>query len=464
MHTRSDNTELFEKAPISRAVIALVAPTIISQIITVIYNMADTFFIGQMNDPNQVAAATLIMPIFMMLTGFANLFGIGGASLISRSLGLGNRDKARSCASFSIWGAASVGLLYGLLVLLSLPILLPFIGADASTYDYCRDYMLWTVTIGGIPTVLSACLSHLVRAEGYSKEASFGIALGGIMNIILDPIFIFAMDLGVAGAAIATMLSNVIATLYFVLLICKNREVSVIRFSPKHISLQYGIPREILLVGIPSFIMMLMGTVSNLCLNKVVVSYSNELIAGMGIAKRIDLLAFAVATGLTQGVLPLIAYNYGSKNYSRMGAAIKTSFLYGLVTSLASTALLFFCATPIVRLFIDNAETVAYGQYFLKIICVPTPAVVASMMIITIFQATGKKIRPLFLSMLRKGLLDIPFMYLMNAVAASSGVPWATAIADGLTLIISIALFIPYWRGLQGEIAAAEHPIGDAYV
>ena len=231
--------------------------------------------------------------------------------------------------------------------------------------------------------------------------------------------------------------------------IVRNREKSVIRFSPKHFTAQAGIAKEILLVGFPSFIMMLMGTVSNLCLNRVVVSYSNALIAGMGIAKRIDLLAFAVATGLTQGVLPLIAYNYGAKNRARMSAAIKTSFLYGLVASLVSTLLLFFCATPIVRLFIDNAETVAYGQYFLKIICVPTPAVVASMMIITILQATGEKSRPLFLSMLRKGILDIPFMYLMNAVVGSSGVPWATLIADLLTLFISFALFFPYWKRLQ---------------
>ena len=455
MRAKQDNTELFEKAPISRAVIALVAPTIISQIITVIYNMADTFFIGQMDDPNQVAASTLIMPIFMMLTGFANLFGIGGASLISRCLGLGNREKAQKCAAFSIWGSVAVGVVYGLLVFASLPLLLPFIGADASTYDYCCDYLVWTVTVGGIPTILSACLSHLVRAEGYSKEASLGIALGGIMNIILDPVFIFALGLGVAGAAIATMLSNVIATLYFVSLIYKNRTATVIRFSPRYVSLQYGIPREILLVGIPSFIMMLMGTVSNLCLNKVVVSYSNELIAGMGIAKRIDLLAFAVATGLTQGVLPLIAYNYGARNYPRMRAAIKTSFLYGLAASLVSTALLFFCATPIVRLFINNAETVAYGQYFLKVICVPTPAVVASMMIITILQATGKKLQPLCLSMLRKGVLDIPLMYLMNFLAASSGIPWATLIADVLTLGISVTLFFPYFKKLRTGDAAS---------
>lgn len=446
---KTDNTELFERAPVSKAVIALVVPTIISQIITVIYNMADTFFIGQMNDPNQVAAATLIMPIFMMMTAFANLFGIGGASYISRSLGVGDTKKARSCASFSIWGSIFVALTYGVAIFVFRPVLLPFIGADVSTYKYCSDYLFWTVTVGGIPTVLSACLSHLVRSEGYSKEASFGIALGGIMNIILDPVFIFGMKMGVSGAAVATMLSNVIATFYFVRLIYKNREKTVIKFALKYFGLQHGIPREVLLVGIPSFFMMSMGTVSNLCLNKVVVSYSNELIAGMGIAKKIDMLAFAVATGMTQGILPLVAYNYGAKNYTRMKNAIKTAFLYGMVVAVVSTVFLFVGAAPIVKLFIDSAETVTYGQYFLKVICVPTPAVVGAMMIITIFQATGKKTRPLVLSMLRKGVLDIPFMYAMNAFAGEAGIPWATLIADVLTLLISLGLFIPYWKKIN---------------
>ena len=446
---KTDNTRLFESTPVPRAIVALVVPTIISQIITVIYNMADTYFIGQMNNPAQVAAATLSMPIFMMLTGFANLFGIGGASLISRCLGIGDREKAKRCAAFSIWGSIAIAVAYGIALYAIRPVMLPLLGADDSTYKFCSDYILWTITIGGVPTVLSACLSHLVRAEGYSKAASVGVALGGVMNILLDPIFIFVLNRGVEGAAIATMLSNLISTIYFVVLIYKNKSKIVIRLSPKGFTLKYGIPKEVMLVGFPSFIMMFMGTVSNLCLNKVVVSYSNEAIAGMGIAKKIDLLAFAVSTGMTQGILPLVAYNYGAKNYKRMKSAIKTSFIYALVISIVSTVFLFVCAVPVVKFFIDNHATVSYGQYFLKAICITTPAVVIAMMIISIFQATGKKTRPLVLSLLRKGVLDIPFMYIMNWVAAADGIPWATPIADVLTMVISVALFIPYWKRIS---------------
>lgn len=446
---RTDNTDLFENMPVSKAVITLIIPTVISQIMTVVYNMADTFFIGQMNDPTQVAAATLAMPPFVMLTGIANLFGIGGSSLISRSLGIGDREKAKKCAAFSIWSAAAVSFAYGAVMYLMRPLILPLLGADANTYGYCSDYILWTITIGGIPTVLNACLAHLVRAEGYSGEASFGVGLGGVLNIIFDPIFIFLLKLGVTGAAAATMLSNVIAMIYFILLLRKNRERTVIGFSPGDYPLQRGIPGEILLVGFPSFVMMLMGVFSNTVLNRMVVSYSNQAIAGMGIAKKIDMLAFAIANGMTQGVLPLIGYNYSAKNYSRMRSVIRTAFIYSVEAASVGAVLLFTCAVPVVKGFIDDAETVAYGQHFLRVICITCPAVSVTMMILSVFQAAGQKTKPMILSLLRKGGLDVPFMFLMNAAAGADGIPWATPIADVLAMGTALILFIPYRKRLK---------------
>lgn len=446
---KKDNTELFENIPVPKAVITLVIPTVISQIITVIYNMADTFFIGQMNDPDQVAAATLAMPPFVMLTGIANLFGIGGSSLISRSLGVGDQEKAKKCAAFSIGGAAAVALAYGAVMYLLRPVIFPLLGTDASTYGYCSAYVLWTIAIGGIPTVLNASLAHLVRAEGYSREASFGVAFGGILNIILDPVLIFALRLGVTGAAMATMLSNAAAMVYFILLLHRNRGRTVIRFPVRGFSLRQGISGEILLVGFPSFVMMFMGVFSNTVLNKIVVSYSNQAIAGMGIAKKIDMLAFAIASGMTQGVLPLIGYNYAAKKYSRMRLAIKTAFLYSVSVASCGAVLLFTCAVPVVRGFIDNAETVAYGQHFLRVICITCPAVSVTMMIISIFQATGQKTKPMVLSLLRKGGLDVPFMLLMNAAVGADGIPWATPIADCLSMGLALLLFLPYGRRLK---------------
>lgn len=450
---------LFRDAPVGRAVLTLVIPTVISQLITVVYNMADTFFIGQIGDRNQVAAVSLCMPMFVFLTGLANLFGIGGSSLMSRSLGVGNRERARRAAAFSIWTAVAVSLLYGVGLLLAQPVLLPAVGADAETYDFCRQYIFWTVTVGAVPTVLSQALAHLVRAEGDSAQASFGVALGGVLNIILDPIFIFPLGLEVAGAAIATMLSNVIATLYFIVLIAKKRGATNISFHPRHYPRGGRIPREVLLVGLPSCLMTLMGVLSNITINKLMSGYSNAAVAGIGVAKKIDMLAFAIATGMSQGALPLIGYNYSSGNYRRMKAALKVDFLMSFAVALVGAVFLFTCAGPIVRAFIDDAETVRYGQLFQRIICITGPCISVTMLTITAFQSVGEKVKPAILSLLRKGGLDIPFMFLLDHLAGVNGIVWATPIADLGATAVAVILFVPFWRRLSagGEVWDTKH-------
>ncbi len=420
--------------------------------------MADTFFIGQLDDPSQVAAATLAMPPFVMLTGFANLFGIGGASLISRALGVGNRKRARRAAVFSIYFSAIGAIVYGIVLYLSAPALLPLLGADEFTYGFLLDYILWTITIGGVPTVMSAALAHLVRAEGYSNEASVGMALGGVMNIILDPVFVFALGLGLRGAAIATMISNCISLLYFLVLIYIKRESLVITFSPAALYFGDGIPGEIMTVGFPSFVLLLMGTASNLVLNKMVAGYSRESIAGMGIAKKIDTLAFAIANGMSQGVLPLIGYNYSSKNRKRMREAIKRSLIYNIIIATVGALLLFTCAVPIVKFFISDEKTVAYGQHFLRTICVTCPAISITMMIIAIFQATGKRLCPMLLSFLRKGGIDIPLIFFINRYYGEWGIPFTTPISDVAAMLVSVAFFIPYWHSLKRQEQALAIP------
>ncbi len=447
----AERTSLFSDAPVRKAVLTLAIPTVLSQLITVVYNMADTFFIGKLNDPLQVAAATLAMPCFMLLTGFANLFGLGGSSLISRCLGTGDQQKARHCAAFCIWTGAVVALLYGIAVVLLEPVLFPILGASADTWEYCHQYALWTIGVGAVPTVMNAELAHLIRAEGYSKPAGFGVAFGGILNILLDPIFIFAFRLNIQGAAIATMLSNLIAMGYFLGFLYHIRKNTVITPNPKAFSIKQHIPGEVLSVGLPGFVMTMMSTISNAALNHMVAGYSDTAIAGMGIAKKIDLLAYAIAQGMTQGTLPLIGYNFTSGNHKRMKAAIKTAFAYSLLVACAGAVLLWALATPISRCFIANAETVSYGQRFLKIICLACPTTAVNFMVITVFQAIGKKIQPLCLSLLRKGSLDVVFMLILNGAVGISGSAWATPFADWIAFVVSVLLIAPQLRRLKSE-------------
>lgn len=366
-----EKEELFSSAPVGKAVVSLAVPTVISQLITVVYNMADTFFIGQMGDPNQVAAATLAMPLFIFMTGVANLFGIGGASLISRSLGAGDREKARWCSSFCIWSAAVLALVYGVAVLLLRDTVLPLLGTNADTHAHCASYVLWTVGLGAVPTVLNAALAHLVRAEGYAKQASFGVAFGGVLNMILDPVFIFLFRMEITGAAVATTLSNLAATGYFLLLMYRRRSSLTITLSPRCFSTREA--GEVLAVGLPSFVMTLMSTMSNTALNRIIASYSNEAVAGMGIAKKIDLMAFAIAQGMTQGALPLIGYNYTSGNRKRMMAALKVLLADCLVIAFAGTLLMLLASDPLTRCFISDETTVSFGRSFLRIVCLACP-------------------------------------------------------------------------------------------
>ena len=445
----NEKSLLFSEVPVRKAVLTLAVPTVISQLITVVYNMADTFFIGQLNDPLQVAAATVAMPCFMFLTAFANLFGLGGSSLISRCLGSDDKEKASHTAAFCIWTGIAVAFLYGIGILLLESVLFPVLGAKAETWGYLKDYVFWTIGVGAVPTVMNAEFAHLIRSEGYSKQAGFGVALGGILNIALDPLFIFAFRLNIAGAAIATMLSNLIAMLYFIGFLLHIRKKSVITLNPKKYSVKQRIPLEVMTVGLPGFVMTMMSTISNTALNHIVAGYSNTAIAGMGIAKKIDLLAYAIAQGMTQGTLPLIGYNYTSGNHKRMKSAIRTAFLYSLIVAACGTVLLYFFAAPISGSFISDAETVGYGQKFLKIICLACPTTAINFMCITVFQAIGKKVQPLFLSLLRKGSIDIIFMLLLNKTMGISGIAWATPFADWIAFVISVSLIIPYLRKLN---------------
>lgn len=451
-----DKTELFSSKPIHTAVLSLVVPTIISQLITVIYNMADTFFVGQMGDPAKVAAVSVAMPAFVMLTGIANLFGLGGASLISRKLGGCDPEGAKNTASFCLFCGIVIALIYGLLFIALRPVVLPLLGATADTYDFAYRYILWTTTIGAVPTVLNALLAHLVRAEGAARQAGFGVALGGVLNILLDPIFIFSFHLGLTGAAIATVISNCISVLYYAGYLYRHRETTVVGFRPSKAPFRENIPKEVVLVGLPGFIMTLMSVISNITLTRLVSAYSTEAIAGIGIAKKIDTMAYCVSQGLTQGVLPLVGFNFACGNLKRVWKSIRFTLLFGLVLAFIMLTGMYLFAPQITRCFIDDTLTVLYGRNFLRIICFICPTTAINFLVITIFQATGKKIQPLILSFLRKGCLDVPLMFLMNSRIGIYGIAWATPMADWLCFIVSAVLIIPYVRHIKENMQLSE--------
>ena len=289
--------------------------------------------------------------------------------------------------------------------------------------------------------------------RGPSNQFAFAAAQAVAANPsgAYNPLFIYGLHLQITGAAVATLISNTTAMFYFLAFIWKIRGVSVLTLSPGMYTLGEHIPAEVISVGLPSFLISMMGTVSNTVLNHIIAGYSSVAVAGMGIAKKLNMLAFAVGQGITQGTLPLIGYNYTSGNKKRMLDAIRALFVFSLGVALAIAVLLYTQAAAVSRLFIDNSETVAYGCRFLRIICSASPMTAMTFFALTVFQATGKKRQPIILSMLRKGTVDVPFMILFNHVFGIRGVAWATPVAEVTSLMVAAAMVIPYIRKLARE-------------
>ena len=449
-----EKKELFETMPVPKALFTLAVPTIISQLITMIYNLADTFFIGQTQDPYKVAAASVAYTLFFVLTALSNLFGVGGGSLISRLLGRGQHEEAKRVSSFSFYGAVVVSGIYAFCCWAFMNPLLGMLGASSSTLGFARDYAFWVVVIGGVPSTLNMTMAHLLRSEGYAKQASFGLGLGGVLNIILDPLFMFVIlpkGEEVKGAAVATMLSNVIALLYFAVVFYLLRKKTVLSVSPRHV-----IPRgediiSVFAVGFPSALGTLLVSVSNTVVNKLASSYDDIAVAAVGIVKKVEMLPINVGMGLCQGMMPLVAYNYAAKNYHRMRAVTKHARLYGMAFALLCIVVFELFAQELVRLFINDAPTIALGTNFLRINCLATPLMINNFQMSYTFQAMGKGKESLFLSACRQGIINIPLLFFMNYLFGLYGVIWTQLIADALTLILSFALYRHVYSHLPSD-------------
>jgi putative MATE family efflux protein len=454
---KKNRTEIFETMPVPKAVMAMAIPTIISQLISLVYNLADTFFVGQTNDPDQVAAVSLCFPAFMSLCIVSNLFGIGGGSLMSRSLGEKDLDKAKRTSAFSFYMSIGVVLIYSLTIAIFKKQFLYLLGADEFTYRYAVDYIDYVLILGGIPSMLNMLLAHLIRSEGGAKYASIGMSIGGVLNILLDPIFImpWGLDMQTKGAAIATLISNVVATMFLLIYIYRNRATTVVSLDPRNISFRQNIPRSVFVIGFPASIQTALSTVSNTVLNNLASAYSASAMAALGIVKKIDMLPMNVTGGLSQGVMPLLGYNYASKNHDRMHKVSKYSRTLAVIFSLSCIALFELIPGPIVSLFIKDPQTIAYATDFLRIMPLATPFMAMSFMITSMFLATDQGAKAMTLAIFRKGLIDVPLMYLMNSLLPLYGLLWVQPMVDVMSVGLAFALYASFKKQLKQQLAGS---------
>ena len=450
MSSLQNRTEIFENTPIKKAVLLQIVPAIASQMIALLYNLADTYFVGLINDPVQTAAITVVSPCFVMLTAISNLFGVGGASAIARALGKKEPDRARQIASVSFWGGLVMGILFALLFwLLERPIL-TLCGAREETFAVVMAYAKWVVVIGGPWTVLNTLLANLVRAEGSARRAFVGVSLGGVLNIALDPLFVLPRFLGwgAAGAGIATAISNMAATVYFLCGIFRRRQDTVLSVAPGHLRHTRAHLGGILVIGFPSALQYALTVVAVAAQAKFVSAYPTEAVAALGIVKKIDQLPLYFSIGVANGLLPLLAYNHAAGNTARRSRAFRFGTLTAVSFSLCCLILFELFAEPLVGLFIKNPQTVAYGASFLRLMVTAMPMMSVCYPMIVQFQAMGKAGESLICSVLRKGVLDIPLLFIMDALLPLYGCMLVQPTVDSISLIVALLL---YRRIRKGE-------------
>lgn len=451
MNELTAKKELFERTPVSRAIMELALPSVAGQVILVVYNMADTFFVGLTGSDAMITAVTVCMPAFMFLSAIANLFGVGGASVISRALGERSCERAKHAAAFSFTGCAAVTLAYSLAAWGLLDLFVDLLGgSDPYVHSLSRAYLLCTVVLGGVITSLNTLIAHLLRAEGRSMQASAGIALGGLLNIGLDPLLMFVIlqpGQEALGAAAATTLSNVVTLLYFAALLMVRRGATVLSFRPSREMTRYHIPRDVLVVGLPACLMTLFENISYAMLDNLMSLEGTAAQAGVGVAKKVNMLAHCIVRGMAQGVLPLIGYNYASGDHRRMKSVVTLSTLISVSIAALCTGVCLLFSPALVGVFIRRGSvSLEYGTQFLRILCLGAPFSACAYACISFFQATGYSVRSFLLAIFRKGVLDIPMMFLLRRAIPVFGTVWATPITDLVCCTLALYLYFSFIR------------------
>ena len=447
-----DKKELFETMPVGRALATMAIPTIISQVINLVYNMVDAFFIGRTGNSYMMAATSLTLTMVMLNVAFSNLFGVGGGSLIARLMGVQKTEQARSVSAFSCFGAISLAAVYSVLLGLFLNPVLHFLGASEYTMQYARQYAILVVVIGSVPSILSLTLAHLLRNTGFSAQASIGLSSGGILNMLLDPLFMFVLlptGQEVVGAALATLLSNIIACLYLLFAYRKASGSSPLSIRPSAArQIQRVNIKNLFAVGIPSAILTGLFDVANVCVNILASAHNDLVLAAMGIVMKVERVPNAVNIGICQGMLPIVAYNFSSGNHDRMKETIRTARRTGLLIALASLVLLEVFAAPATHLFLSTSRgdneaaltTVAYAALFLRLRCLASPMQFLNYHTSFCMQAMGNGKATMLHAVVRELVFYIPFMFVLDRLFGERGL--AAALPAGETCGALFALLL----------------------
>lgn len=447
---------LFEEMKPSKALAIMALPTIASQVIILIYNLADTWFIGRTDNPYMIGSSSLALTIYLSAVALANVFGVGGGSLMARLSGQDRPEDARTVAGYSIAMAVIATFVFSVLVLLFMDPLLTLLGAGKNTLLYAKQYVFTTTVLGGIPTVLSMCMPQLIRSAGYAKEAGIGVGLGSLINIGLDPLFMFVIlpeGYEVLGAGIATMLSNIISLIYFIVTIRKLKAKSVLTLPRKLVKISREQSRSLYSVGIPAAVAIFLFDLVTIVINRLTVSYGDIPLAAMGIVLKVERIPINIGLGICLGMVPLIAYNFGAGNRERMEKISSLARTSVLAFSCLCAIIFWLFAGEIVSAFIADKETVAWGIPFLKGRCFALPFMMVGYHIVNYMNAVNQGKFSFLMAIIRHILLIIPIMVIMNALLDLNGLVWSQLVADVLNSVIAMTVYLKVRKIINGNNA-----------
>ncbi len=441
--------------PVSKAVLKNAVPAMVAMLMVLVYNLADTFFISQTHDAVLVAAVSLSTPMFMLFMAFGNVFGIGGTSVISRAMGEGRVDYARKVCSFCMWGCVAVGVFMSALILIFMEPLLKLMGASADTLSPAKSY-LTIVCLGGPFILISNCYSNIVRAEGRPNIAMTGTLVGNLLNVILDPIMILALKWGVAGAAVATVIGNLVAAGYYLLFYLRGK--STLSIHPRDFMMRNKVLTGVLAIGIPASLAMLLMSVSQIVMNSLMSGYGDMAIAGIGVAMKVTTITGTICMGLGQGVQPLLGYCIGAKTWDRYRKMFRFSLVFAFLLGTAMTLLCYLFTPQIVSVFLTDAGAYDYGLKFARILLLTGFIFGVYYVIGNALQAMGAAKASLIVNLSRQGLIYIPALFVLNALVGADGLAWAQPVSDALSMLLAIFLCMRLTRRMMQENKAGKAP------
>lgn len=434
----NQSLEKYHNMPVSKAVIQNALPAVAAMLMVLIYNLADTFFIGQTHDAYQVAAVSLATPVFLIFMAVGTIFGIGGTSVISRAFGEGRKDYAGKVCAFCMWSCIIIGVAVSAGFLLFMDPILKLIGASEDTWEFTETY-LTIVSFSGTFALISGCFSNILRAEGQAAKAMKGQLIGNLLNICLDALFIMVLHWEITGCALATLFGELAGAayyLYYYLTGKSSLSVNICDFTFRD-----KVPGSVFAIGVPAAPGSLLMSVSQIVMNSRMSSYGDLAVAGVDVAMKIVMITGMISMGIGQGVQPLLGYCTGAGVWDRFRQYMKFAFTFATVLGVSLTILCYIFTDQIVSIFLTDEGASDFAVDFARILLSTGPVFGIFYVITNALQAMGAAVPSLIINISRQGLVYIPMLFILDAALGVTGLVWAQPAADVISLLIGIVMY-----------------------